>query len=112
MATFPSPDPADEDTGLYSKAENDQIAAIQRSDVWQAVQDALCWRREQLFGEGITDTSALWKNRGAIEEIQALLQNGPRFVVDYQRFMRRNEQPTSTPRQPPTMAGDNETPEL
>lgn len=88
--------PLDPDAGLLSPDEEELLRRVERSRVWKLIRDALCLEREQLFGGNSTisglsghpaTTEALWTSRGAILLIQHLLQEGPRLVIWWQRFM-------------------------
>lgn len=82
--------------GLLTQDEEALVTRIERSRIWRLLRDTLCWEREALFSGtsnvqgllGQPDTNqALWSNRGAILLIQHLLQEGPRLVVWYERYM-------------------------
>lgn len=88
--------PIDPDAGLLTPDEEELLRRVERSKVWRLIRDALCMEREQLFGGNSTISGlsghpnrneALWTSRGAILLIQHLLQEGPRLVIWYQRYM-------------------------
>lgn len=89
-------EPLTPDQGLLSPEEEELLRRVEGSQVWQLIRDALCLERETLFAgtssvSGLagqpTTTETLWVNRGAILLIQHLLQEGPRLVVWYTRYM-------------------------
>lgn len=82
--------------GLLTPDEQELLRRIERSRVWRLIRDSLCLLREELFAGtssvsglvGQPETNqALWQHRGAILLIQHLLQEGPRCVVWYERYM-------------------------
>jgi hypothetical protein len=87
------------DSPLLSPDEEALLKKVSRSQLWRLIMDALVAQREALFsghstlpglsGQPATNES-LWRSQGAILLIQYLLQNGPAFVVYYQRH--RDEQ--------------------
>lgn len=86
--------------GLLSQEEQALLQRVSRSKVWRLIMDALVAEREALFSghstlPGLTGQPAtnesLWKVQGAILLVQYLLQNGPAFVVWYQRFKEAQE---------------------
>lgn len=107
MAPFPS-----EDAPLYTAEELAEVEKVRKSRLWRLITDALCYRREQLFSATAATSNDLWKQKGAIEEIQALLQRGPLLVVEYQRYMKANQGDTSPPNPIDRKMGDDETPSL
>jgi hypothetical protein len=95
MAITPS------DNAIFNADELNLLNRIGKSKLWRLMQDALVGAREDLFSgtsqiyglHGQPSTNeALWQNRGATLLIQYLLQNGPLFVVLYQRQKEADEQ--------------------
>ncbi len=91
--------------GLLSQEEEQLLARIERSRVWKLIRDALCLERERLFSgcshvsglEGQPKTNeALWMNRGATMMAQWLLQESPKFVIWYRRFMAEKAEKRAT----------------
>lgn len=85
-----------DDKGLLTQDEQVLLRRIERSQVWRLIRDSLCYERENLFGghsdiPGLTGqpegVEALMRNRGAILLIQHLLQEGPKLVIWYRRYM-------------------------
>lgn len=84
------------DAAILSPDEIVLLKRVEKSRMWRLLRDMLCLERERLFaGEsdlpGLSDqpetVEALWRSRGAILLIQALLKEGPRLVVWYTRHM-------------------------
>lgn len=101
MATSRSDDD-DAGVAMYSPEDLALLERVSRSKLWQLLCDALAFRREQLFSQSITRTEDLWRNRGALEEVQTLLHKGPTFVLLWQRHMRaeahaKSESPVASP---------------
>jgi len=95
MALIPDTD------GIFNTDELALLNRISRSKLWRLLQDAMVGEREALFSGHSTiaglhgqpsTNEALWQSRGAILLIQYLLQNGPLFVVLYQRQREADEQ--------------------
>ena len=55
------------------KALQQEIRELVSSRYWKLVRTFLLNRRAQLFHADVKETSELWKNRGALEEINKLL---------------------------------------
>lgn len=81
-----------EDHGLLSPDEEALLKRVERSQLWRLIKDALCFEREQRFSAEPATDQALWKNWGAIEMIQYLLQNSGMFVIRYRRYMDAQEE--------------------
>lgn len=97
MATSPSGNGHDAaEAALFSDEEAALVRSVERSRVWKLLRDALCYEREKRFQElgESNETSLVLKKAGAIELIQWLLQEGPRFVVWYRRYMDAQEDTT------------------
>lgn len=84
------------EAGLLTQEEQDLLRRVERSKVWRLMRDSLCWQRELLFSgnsaiPGLagqpSNSEALWANRGAILLVQHLLQEGPKLVIWYTRYM-------------------------
>lgn len=60
------------------------LESFSKSRLWKWTREYLLHRREQLFNVDVADTNQLWKNRGAILEINRLLK-APQLVLEYYR---------------------------
>lgn len=73
---------------LFSKEDIRTLETFNRSKTWRVLRDALCFRREQLFAKEEDSTRDLWQNRGRILEIQYLLSNAGKLMLQYERWRR------------------------
>ncbi|MHA2313058.1 MAG: hypothetical protein ACXADF_16335 [Candidatus Thorarchaeota archaeon] len=64
------------------------MRSFERSKTWRVFRDALCKRREELFSEEETSTEQLWKNRGRILEVQWLIHNAGKLMLQYEMWRR------------------------
>lgn len=86
-----------DEPSLFTKRELEIIAEIQRSPVWQRIQDALCYERELIYRR-LPEPNApgadrlLWMREGELRQVQRLLREGPRLGVYYDRYLREQEE--------------------
>src|SRR5688572_24501302 len=99
MSPFDSPNP---DEGLITDEEAALLKSVLNSRVWRLIADMLMGEREALFRGNSSVTGLegqpgsnehLWKVQGAILLIQHLLQQAPRSVIWWRRYM--DEQTTT-----------------
>ncbi len=67
--------------------EEAYLAEVRQSRAWSLLEMALKFRRDELFRTNLTDTSAILVNRGAIQEVQRML-DGPGFILEFFREQR------------------------
>src|SRR5882724_3849036 len=90
---MPSPSANGQEEAIFTQEEIALVKSLERSRPWRLIRDALCLERENRFktlAEG-AEPFLIAKQTGAIELIQWLLQEGPRFVVWYRRYMDAQE---------------------
>lgn len=64
--------------------ERDLIESFTKSRFWKWTREYLVHRREQLFNHDTDEVAELWKNKGAILEINRLLK-APQLVLEFYR---------------------------
>lgn len=76
--------------GTFSDEELALIKSVERSKLWRLIRDALALERERLFQRppSLDNDRDIWKQRGALDEVNRLLRNGPHLVVFYERHVR------------------------
>src|SRR6516165_11683112 len=96
MTSGTPPSPADGD-GLLTQDEQAIMRRVERSRVWRLLRDAMGWEREELLRQEPQDDRQLWKTWGKIELLGRLLQDSPRNVIWYTRFMKQREEEAVLP---------------
>jgi len=99
------------DDSVFSKEDIRVLQAFNRSKTWRVLRDALCFRREQLFNEEESTTEQMWKNRGRILEIQWLLNNAGKLMLQYEAWRRAEAKTSPSPGEDATFdAGTSKVP--
>jgi hypothetical protein len=82
--TDPEPEPSDEHP-LFSEKARAKLAAIEQSDLWQALARGISAQREALLATPLdTEKGETLEARwGAIQQLSLLLHGGPQLVMQY-----------------------------
>lgn len=77
---------------MFTPEELALLKTVERSKVWRLIRDSLCLERERLFSQKPESSNDLWRQRGAIEQVNRLLHQAPYLAVYYDRHVRAQKE--------------------